>query len=312
MPFAKRCQAQGRRPLGLHRRGIRAGAAGARIPPGSVACEGPWRRRAPLRRGRTEGGRGRLSSRSRGRLAHARTPRRVPEPLEELTPRELDVLGLMAEGRSNQAIADALVTQDGPSRSTWPASSPNSICRRRPRTTAASSQCWPSYAASRPSTQLNRFCPHSALRLLCQRASGARLERLRRWNPRAAVTPACSRAPTSRGVARSPRRNARGYLVCDPELLQRELMPGNARVAIGLRAPAKRSCVLDVTVVEHQQHAAGLLLYPSFGIALARRAEPTPCPSAQRRGRPVGRPSLLGVCHSCEAIVRRSTRSTLC
>ncbi|MGH2974386.1 MAG: response regulator transcription factor [Solirubrobacterales bacterium] len=35
--------------------------------------------------------------------------RRVEDPLEELTPREQEVLGLMAEGRSNQAIADALV-----------------------------------------------------------------------------------------------------------------------------------------------------------------------------------------------------------
>ena len=35
--------------------------------------------------------------------------RRAKNPLEELTPREHDVLALMAEGRSNQAIADSLV-----------------------------------------------------------------------------------------------------------------------------------------------------------------------------------------------------------
>ena len=37
----------------------------------------------------------------------ARTRRR--EPLEELTPRELEALGLMAEGRSNAAIAEKMV-----------------------------------------------------------------------------------------------------------------------------------------------------------------------------------------------------------
>lgn len=37
--------------------------------------------------------------------AHTRTR----TPLEELTPRELEILGLIAEGRSNTAIADALV-----------------------------------------------------------------------------------------------------------------------------------------------------------------------------------------------------------
>jgi DNA-binding NarL/FixJ family response regulator len=34
-------------------------------------------------------------------------------PLDDLTPREREVLGLMAEGRTNHAIADALVVTDG-------------------------------------------------------------------------------------------------------------------------------------------------------------------------------------------------------
>jgi DNA-binding NarL/FixJ family response regulator len=38
--------------------------------------------------------------------------RRREDPLEEISPRELEVLGLMAEGRSNHAIAEALVVTE--------------------------------------------------------------------------------------------------------------------------------------------------------------------------------------------------------
>jgi DNA-binding NarL/FixJ family response regulator len=38
--------------------------------------------------------------------------RRAEDPLEELTPREREVLALMAEGRSNRAIAEALVISE--------------------------------------------------------------------------------------------------------------------------------------------------------------------------------------------------------
>jgi DNA-binding NarL/FixJ family response regulator len=45
-------------------------------------------------------------------VAHLMGRRRPDDPLSELTPREREVLGLMAEGRSNQAIARQLDVSD--------------------------------------------------------------------------------------------------------------------------------------------------------------------------------------------------------
>ena len=65
------------------------------------------------------------------------------DPLAALTERERDVLALMAEGRSNTAIADRLVvSRSRPSRATSPTSSPSSACTVSRTTTAGSWRSW--------------------------------------------------------------------------------------------------------------------------------------------------------------------------
>ena len=74
-----------------------------------------------------------------------------PARLETLTPRETEILVLVAEGLSNHEIASRLVLSDGPSRRTSATSCESSGCAtgRRPwssRTKAVSSSLGPEYA----------------------------------------------------------------------------------------------------------------------------------------------------------------------
>ena len=71
--------------------------------------------------------------------------RRRDDPLAELTPRERDVLALMAEGRSNRAMADALVVSERAVEKHVTAIF-SKLCRRRSRTTDVCWPCWPSCA----------------------------------------------------------------------------------------------------------------------------------------------------------------------
>ena len=67
--------------------------------------------------------------------------RRRDDPLGELTPREREVLELMAEGRSNHAIADELVVTERAIEKHVTSIFGKLRLRRRPRTTGASSPC---------------------------------------------------------------------------------------------------------------------------------------------------------------------------
>ena len=75
-------------------RGSRLPAQGSRLGPGGVRGRSASRRR------------GRIGPRSGRRQPARRRRRRQHGPLDELTPREREVMALMAEGRSNQAIAE--------------------------------------------------------------------------------------------------------------------------------------------------------------------------------------------------------------
>ena len=118
----------------------------------SATCSRTGSPTRAIRRRRAAGRRRRHGARPRGRSpsssAAAATARSA-----ELTPREREVLALMAEGRSNAAIAERAGRHArAPSRSTSRASSASSTCRRRTPTTAASSRCWPG-CATIPSDQ---------------------------------------------------------------------------------------------------------------------------------------------------------------
>ena len=79
---------------------------------------------------------------------------RAGSPLESLTDREKEVLGLMAEGRSNQAIAQQLWMSPKTWKPTWAAFSPSSICCPTRATTGGCWRCSPSSGSSAPGAWL--------------------------------------------------------------------------------------------------------------------------------------------------------------
>ena len=99
-----------------------------------------------LARGDPGGGGRRFGDRLEGRRVAGGRQRRDTSEVDRLTPREREILGEMAQGKSNAAIAATLVLSTGRSRSTPTRSSRSSACPRRSTSTVGSRRCcctWP-------------------------------------------------------------------------------------------------------------------------------------------------------------------------